>query len=106
MNDATNQRAQRFQELDAFRGIAASWVVLFHFIARYQDMVVGGSPHGGVLAEISSGVRATGALPVKWFFMISGFVIVWTLDRCRNWQDFALSRFSRLHPTYWAAMTL
>lgn len=33
MADASSRR---FHELDAFRGIAAVWVVLFHFVMRYQ----------------------------------------------------------------------
>ena len=33
MADASRRR---FHGLDAFRGIAALWVVLFHFVMRYQ----------------------------------------------------------------------
>jgi peptidoglycan/LPS O-acetylase OafA/YrhL len=40
------------------------------------------------------------------FFMISGFVIYFTLERSATWRDFAFSRVSRLYPTYWAALTL
>ncbi len=29
-------REERFQVIDAFRGIAALWVVLYHFILRYR----------------------------------------------------------------------
>jgi peptidoglycan/LPS O-acetylase OafA/YrhL len=38
--------------------------------------------------------------------MISGFVIVWTLERCRDWRDFAVSRGSRLYPAYWVAVSI
>ncbi len=38
------------------------------------------------------------------FFMISGFVIFMTLDRCRGPGDFIFSRFSRLNPLYWVGV--
>jgi peptidoglycan/LPS O-acetylase OafA/YrhL len=40
------------------------------------------------------------------FFVISGFVIFMTLDRCRSVSEFAVLRFSRLYPTYWATLLL
>jgi peptidoglycan/LPS O-acetylase OafA/YrhL len=43
---------------------------------------------------------------VELFFIISGFVILMTLERSRTWRDFAFSRFSRLYPSYWAALCL
>ena len=101
---------QRFQEIDVFRGIAALWVVLFHFVLRYQEMGMapGPAPDFAVAAARAvGGVFAHfGLLPVFWFFAISGFVIVWTLERCRTWRDFAVSRVARLYPVYWVALTL
>ncbi len=38
--------------------------------------------------------------------MISGFVIYFTIERSRNWRDFAFSRFTRLYPVYWLTLTL
>ena len=43
---------------------------------------------------------------VTLFFVISGFVIFMTLERTRRPWDFVVSRFSRLYPTYWAALIL
>lgn len=43
---------------------------------------------------------------VHLFFIISGFVITMTLDRSRHVKDFAISRFARLYPTYWCALTI
>lgn len=47
-----------------------------------------------------------GRYGVELFFMISGFVIFWTLQRVDNLRQFIWSRFSRLYPTYWVAMCL
>ena len=98
---------RRFEELDAFRGIAALLIVLFHLISRYRQMIVGTGDPGPVIGYLEPLVATLiGGMPVSFFFMISGFVIVWTLEKCRTWQDFAISRFSRLYPTFWAAVTV
>jgi len=47
-----------------------------------------------------------GAYAVHLFFVIAGFVIFMTLDRCRTLTDFAVMRFSRLYPAYWVALAL
>jgi len=49
---------------------------------------------------------AIGASGVDLFFIISGFVILMTLERTRDWRDFAIGRFSRLYPAYWACVSL
>lgn len=90
---------RRFHELDAFRGLAALWVVLFHFLYRYGELLPQPGGPTPILPLISSGT-----LPVFWFFIISGFVITWTIERSNTVGAFALSRFSRLYPTYWAAL--
>ena len=88
----------RMVELDALRGIAAVAVLGYHFTTRYQEQIghVGGMP-----ADLS-----VGRYGVHLFFLISGFVIFMTLERTRTVADFAVSRFSRLFPGYWAALSL
>jgi len=104
------QQAARFRELDVFRGVAALWVVLFHYVLRYQALY--GRTETAPAWLLAYGPRVSGPddhfgeLPVFWFFMISGYVIVWSLQRCRATPDFAVSRFSRLYPAYWAAVAL
>lgn len=99
---------RRFQELDAFRGIAAAWVVLFHFAIRYQYDDMPFVTQDQWVSALSGTVLAwlpdIGTIPVAWFFIISGFVMTWTLERCRTWRDFAASRVARLYPVYWAAI--
>lgn len=104
MSDAPAHR--RFEEIDVFRGIAALWVVYYHYVFRYRIMLSRPEKPWGWFAVNGIPEVTLGILPVAWFFIISGFVIVWTLERSRDWRDFAVSRFSRLYPTFWAAMTI
>lgn len=50
--------------------------------------------------------NSAGGNAVRLFFVISGFVIFMTLDKCRSVLDFALMRFSRLYPAYWVTLFL
>ena len=43
---------------------------------------------------------------VDMFFIISGFVIFMTIERCTSKKDFIISRFSRLFPAYWVSVTI
>jgi peptidoglycan/LPS O-acetylase OafA/YrhL len=88
----------RIRELDALRGIAAMMVVLYHYTTRY-DALYG---HRGPLA-----LRfPLGHHGVDLFFIISGFVILMTLDRARSTREFVVARFSRLFPAFWTACGL
>jgi peptidoglycan/LPS O-acetylase OafA/YrhL len=89
----------RFEELDVLRGAAALCVVLSHY-AGHSIRFRGEAPLGVPLDTVY------GYYAVLLFFMISGFVIYFTLERSATWRDFAFSRVSRLYPTYWAALTL
>jgi peptidoglycan/LPS O-acetylase OafA/YrhL len=83
----------RFQELDVLRGVAALAVVFFHYTRHgtryFQDYPID---------------VWIGKYGVHLFFVISGFVIFYTLEKSRTVLDFGFSRFSRLYPTYWAAL--
>ena len=81
---------QRIKELDALRGFAAISVVLFHYTM------------GNPLLERYFVWGVTG---VDLFFMISGFVIFFTLQTTRSGGDFLVSRFSRLYPIYWVCVS-
>jgi peptidoglycan/LPS O-acetylase OafA/YrhL len=81
----------RISELDALRGIAAVMVVFFHYTK--------GNPKS--FYEITIGVTG-----VDLFFIISGFVILLTLERTKSARHFIVSRLSRLYPTYWACLLI
>jgi peptidoglycan/LPS O-acetylase OafA/YrhL len=88
---------RRYDELDVLRGLAAFWVVLSHYLPHW-DMYLGPA---FIIVPQSWGINA-----VKLFFVISGFVIFMTLERCTTVSDFAVLRFSRLYPTYWATLII
>lgn len=85
----------RFEEIDVLRGVAAVAVVVFHY-AGHCLKVFGDFPF-----DFRIGARG-----VELFFLVSGFVIYFTLKRSRSLWDFAFSRFSRLYPVYWGTLTL
>jgi peptidoglycan/LPS O-acetylase OafA/YrhL len=78
--------SNRIPELDALRGIAVVLVLLLHVTTENDQ---------------AKGFLKLGATGVDLFFVISGFVILLTLERTKTWQDFIVSRFARLYPTYW-----
>jgi peptidoglycan/LPS O-acetylase OafA/YrhL len=88
----------RLTELDSLRGIAAMLVMLFHYTCNYVEITAGGWTH-------RSGIW-WGFYGVQLFFAISGFVIYMSLERSQRASDFIVSRFSRLFPTFWAAMLI
>jgi peptidoglycan/LPS O-acetylase OafA/YrhL len=88
----------RLSQLDGLRAVAALSVVGFHYTARYDAALVHVQPLPFSLAW--------GHLGVELFFIISGFVILMTVDRARSPADFVFSRASRLFPTYWVAVLL
>ncbi len=83
---------KRLLFLDAQRGVAITLVVLFHAYVRWSQIV----PFGPRFAAFP--VFAYGWLGVDLFFLISGFVIFMTLEKCSNFRDFAFRRWLRLFP--------
>ena len=97
--------AKRLLELDALRGVAAVSVVMWHFTECSQGLLGSGSP------TFLSGPWLSWAWPfrigghgVALFFIISGFVILMTLERTKTGADFLQSRAARLFPAYIAAV--
>jgi len=84
------EKSKRSLELDALRGVAALLVVLFHFTMGKKEALYGFN---------------LGFTGVYLFFIISGFVILLTLEKTNSWKDFVINRFSRLYPTYWTCVT-
>lgn len=93
----TMQRG-RLQELDSIRGLAAISVVLYHYFYRYNEI------YGH--QQIDTDWIAFGHYGVQLFFIVSGFVIYWTLERTEKPADFLISRFSRLYPVFWVSAAL
>jgi len=97
-------RGKRIDSLDALRGIAIVSVVLFHYTYRWGPL----DPDKFDLYHFqnNTGAFALGWIGVELFFVVSGFVIFMTLERCLSWGDFTLRRISRLYPPYLLGMIL
>lgn len=93
---ATPPAGQRFAELDVFRGIAALTVVLYHYSFRFDQL------YG--LETLSVTGLWLGRYGVHFFFLISGFVICWSLSNANGLAAFLVSRVSRIYPAYWVAV--
>ena len=88
----------RVEELDALRGLAALAVLGFHYLVVYPKLVDPTIPVPPVIVY--------GEYGVELFFVISGFVILLTVERTPGVRRFAFARFGRLYPVYWAAVAL
>jgi peptidoglycan/LPS O-acetylase OafA/YrhL len=82
----------RIRFLDGFRGIAIILVLLFHAFAGWPNVV----PYGNRFSSVV--LFKYGWFGVELFFMISGFVILMTLEKCANFQTFMKKRWLRLFP--------
>ena len=95
-----------FQFVDALRGLAALWVVLFHLTVSTALPAV----TGGVAGFVWGTLFGRGALGVAVFFVLSGFVIAHSLRRGLHslgaFATFLVRRVIRLTPPYWAAIGL
>lgn len=95
---APKPSAGHLGEIDALRGLGAVLVVLFHYLTRFPQ----------IFPQAKSAPLALGGGQywVLLFFAISGFAILFTMARIGSVADFAINRFSRLFPAYWAAIPL
>lgn len=92
---------QRVAELDLLRFVAATMVVVYHY--TYRPVI-----DGQVAETAFDGFQAWsryGYLGVPLFFLISGFVILWSADG-RTTAQFVRSRFLRLYPMFWVAVAI
>ncbi|TPH17067.1 acyltransferase family protein [Litorilituus lipolyticus] len=96
-------KVNRFDSLDALRGLAALLVVWQHSSESFNNLA--GS--GFYLADIAWQIDF-GRIGVVCFFLISGFVIptsFYSTNTVTVWT-FALRRFFRLYPIYWSSILL
>ena len=97
----------RLDVLDGLRGIAALAVVAYHFFARWAEPHFHPTlyQHGDAIAEWLP-LQIAGRFGVYLFFLISGFVIMMTLERATGVLDFTARRAARLWPPMLVCATL
>lgn len=93
------QSSQRFKFLDGLRGIAALWIVFYHFNNLFLKRSLQPLP------DLLNWVCNQGYLGVEIFFILSGFVIAYSLRNQTITFDylgkFIIKRSLRLDPPYW-----
>jgi peptidoglycan/LPS O-acetylase OafA/YrhL len=82
----------RITFLDGHRGLAIILVLLYHAYARWSDIV----PYGEKFSGFP--LFKYGWLGVNLFFLISGFVILMSLEKCGGIKEFLSRRWLRLFP--------
>lgn len=102
LSPAPNKR--RFEFIDGLRGIAALLVVFFHFNNLLKDV------YHLSLPSVFNSLFSQGHCGVEIFFVLSGFVISYSI---RNYSvtlpfacQFFIKRSIRLDPPYWITMAL
>lgn len=94
----------RFSLVQAARGLAALWVVLFHASEGHHIEAIKASTPSWLYAIVFD----AGHYGVAVFFSLSGFVIAHSIRNAdfsaRYFFRFALRRSIRLDPPYWASM--
>jgi peptidoglycan/LPS O-acetylase OafA/YrhL len=82
--------------LDSFRFIAITLVALYHYYSRWTI------PHPDNLYPYSNRYSNVlfdnGYLGVQFFFILSGFVIAFSIESCKTIMEFIKKRFIRLFP--------
>ena len=81
---------ERIRLLDSFRSLAILSVMFYHFTFRWDQVLPSGNFYGN-LGEY-------GWVGVQFFFVISGFVISYTLENTPSPGRFFANRFIRLFP--------
>ena len=94
---------KRLYELDLFRFVAASAVLLYHY--SFHGYSAGDHQLTTVSYLAMAPVTKYGFLGVNLFFLISGFVILMTAAEGSLWK-FGVSRATRLYPTFWICCSL
>ena len=91
----------RLAGLDLLRLFAALLVVAYHFLYRGSL----GSEYTNVQFGLNDTLLRYGYYGINLFFLISGFVILWTAES-KPWHRFLVARFARLWPAFIACVTI
>jgi peptidoglycan/LPS O-acetylase OafA/YrhL len=98
--EATNNSRDRLLFLDALRGLAALWVVMYHMVLiPAQDLA---------LPRWAEKIAKNGGMGVSLFFVVSSFSLFYTMPlrqrEPRPWLSFFIHRFFRIAPLFYVMM--
>lgn len=98
VREVATLQGPRIAALDGFRAVAILAVLAYHYAVIWCPPYQGHSyyPYGAAFARIP--LLNYGWAGVEFFFVISGFVIFFTLQRCSSVIDFLRRRVARLWP--------
>lgn len=91
------QNSGRIKVLDSFRFIAILMVIFYHYFSSWTlpEFQANYYPYGGALRDYFQ----YGFMGVQFFFIISGFVIFYTIESSISFLDFMIKRYLRLFPS-------
>ncbi|MBB4094900.1 acyltransferase family protein [Brucella pecoris] len=96
--------AGRFSNIDGLRAIAATSVLFHHIFGDFiRDASDQSTPLIGFLTSIVSSFDF-GRFGVVLFFLISGFVVPFSIKGDQPIRRFAIGRFFRLYPAFWLSL--
>jgi peptidoglycan/LPS O-acetylase OafA/YrhL len=98
--------SQRYANIDGLRAIAALSVMIEHLfgdLLRLSPSATG--PMHAVAGSVVENV-SLGRFGVALFFLISGFVVPFSIGGERPLAHFAVSRVFRLYPAFWLALAV
>ncbi len=99
-------RRQRHANLDALRAIAALAVMVEHMFGDLIRQVPSATGPMSTLARSLVETLSLGRFGVALFFLVSGFVVPFSIDGERPLRHFAISRLFRLYPAFWLALAV
>jgi peptidoglycan/LPS O-acetylase OafA/YrhL len=97
---------QRYANIDGLRAIAALGVMIEHL---FGDLLRQTPPAAGPMNRVADSLvhsLSLGRFGVALFFLISGFVVPFSIGGERPLADFAISRMFRLYPAFWMALAV
>lgn len=96
ITSTTKESVSRLKGLDAARGLAATCVVLAHSLEISNELLF-----NQVCRFVMPGIGG-----VFLFFLISGYVISFSLERVSSVKDFIVSRCFRIYPLFLTSLVL
>nr|WP_197082717.1 acyltransferase [Bradyrhizobium sp. LTSP885] len=97
---------QRYANVDGLRAIAALGVMIEHL---FGDLLRQTPPAAGPMNAVADTLVhhvSLGRFGVALFFLISGFVVPFSIGGERPLAQFAISRVFRLYPAFWFALAV